>query len=490
MQPFAGRLRLLTMRNLILGGLVISVCSIAATALRAQAWPQFRGPNAAGVSPDVAALPAEIGPDKNVLWKIPLAKGHSSPAVHSGHLYVTAFEDERLRTIALDADTGKRRWQRDAPYQKLESHNAIGSPATSSVATDGERVYAFFGSSGLYCYDREGEVLWSKRLGPFNNEFGAASSPVLAGDKLVMVQDHDTGSYLVAWNKATGETIWQTERPNFRRNYGTPVIWHVDGRDQVVVAGTARVTGYDLATGELVWQVSGVCRVVSNTPVVGDGLLYVAATGGGETPPQPSFEELLATKDRNQSGVLERDELPDSSIKSFFGQFDRDGGGSLDRPEYESIREIFSLAQSAALAIRPGARGDATDSHVAWTYARSIPRNSSPILVGDALFMVNDGGILTSLDADSGRLRRQARLSGTGKYFSSPVSGDGKIYLLSDRGELSVVTAEAEWKQIAEAKFGEDAYATPAISGGRIYVRTVARLYCFGNSPAKQNPGR
>jgi outer membrane protein assembly factor BamB len=450
-----------------------------AAAAMADPWPQFRGPNATGVSREVAPLPTEIDPQQP-LWKVPLAKGHSSPVVHSGRVYLTTLEDQKLLTIALDADTGRRLWQREASYEKLESVHGVGSPATSSVAADGERVYSFFGSSGLNCYDLAGKALWSKRLGPFNNEFGAASSPVLAGDKLVMIQDHDTGSYLAAWNKLTGETAWQTERPNFRRNYGTPVIWHVDGRDQVVVAGTAHVTGYALATGELVWQVSGVCRVVSNTPVVGDGLLYVAATGGGETPPQPSFEELLATKDRNKSDGLERDELPASPIKSFFGQFDRDGGGSLDRQEYESIREIFSIAQSAALAIRPGARGDATNSHVVWSYARSLPRNASPLLVGGALFMVNDGGILTSLDAKTGDVGRQGRLSGTGKYFSSPVAGDGKIYLLSDRGELSVVTAEPQWRQIAEANFGEDVYATPAISAGRIYIRTVGHVYCFG----------
>jgi outer membrane protein assembly factor BamB len=307
------------------------------------------------------------------------------------------------------------------------------------------------------------------------------SSPILAGDKLVMTQDHDTGSYLAAWDKRTGKVIWQVERPNFRRNYGTPVIWTVDGREQVAVAGTAQVTGYDLATGELVWQVSGVCRVVSNTPVVGDdGRLYVAATGGSETSPQPSFEALLAAGDGNQNGLLEPGELPASPIKSFFGQFDRNGDRSLDGEEYESIREIFSQVQSVAMAIRPGGRGNVTDSHVEWTYSRSIPRNASPIQVGGALFFVNDGGVFTSLDAATGRLVRQARLAGASKYFSSPVSGDGKIYVLSDRGTLSVVSAKADWKLLGDADFGEDVYATPAISNGRIYIRTVAHLYCFG----------
>ncbi|MEQ8787773.1 MAG: PQQ-binding-like beta-propeller repeat protein [Pirellulaceae bacterium] len=462
--------------------LVALVASLIVTPhLLADSWPQFRGPNAAGVSREEQPLPVEIGPEKNVVWKIALAKGHSSPVVAAGRVFVTALDDKQLVTIGLDAKDGRELWRRVAPYDKLESVHSVGSPATSSVATDGDRVYSFFGSSGLYCYSLDGEQIWSRRLGPFNNQFGAMSSPVLAGDKLLMIQDHDTGSHLEARDKLSGEVLWRVERPNMRRNYSTPVIWEVDGRRQVVVSGTAHVMGYDLENGELLWQVAGICRVVSNTPVVGeDGRLYVAATGGGETPPQPSFDELLAGKDANKNGALEAGELPSSPIKGFFVQFDRDANGSLDREEYETIREIFSLSRSVALAIRPGGRGDVTDTHVEWDYDRSICRNSSPLLAGGVLFFVKDGGILTSLDAKTGEVGRQARLSGTGKYFSSPISGDGKVYLLSDRGELSVVSAELDWKQLAEADFGEDAYATPAISDGKIYLRTVESMYCFG----------
>jgi outer membrane protein assembly factor BamB len=457
------------------------ITSLSAVTLSADPWPQFRGRNATGVSHEQRSLPVELGPDKNVVWKTDLAKGHSSPVVAAGRVFVTALDDKQLVTICLDAKNGGELWRRVAPYEKLESVHSVGSPATSSVATDGERVYSFFGSSGLYCYSLAGEEIWRRRLGPFNNQFGAMSSPVLADDKLVMIQDHDTGSHLEARDKRTGEIVWRVERPNMRRNYSSPVIWEVDGRRQVVIAGTAHVMGYDLETGEFLWQVAGICRVVSSTPVVGDdGKLYVAATGGGETPPQPSFDELLAAKDTNKNGGLEQDELPSSPIKGFFGQFDRDADGSLSREEYESIREIFSLSRSVAMAIRPGGRGDVTDTHVEWDYGRSICRNASPLLVDGVLFFVKDGGIFTSLNAKTGEVGRQARLAGTGKYFSSPVSGDGKIYVVSDRGELNVLSAELDWKQLGEAEFGEDVYATPAISDGRIYIRTVKSLYCFG----------
>lgn len=444
-------------------------------------WPQFRGTDGRAVATGQDKLPADIGPNRHLLWKTPLAKGHSSPVVFGDRVYLTSFRNRRLLTLAIDRHTGKIVWEAEAKYKKLESIHRIGSPATSSVATDGESIISFFGSSGLFCYDTAGNQRWHRPLGPFNNQFGATSSPLLVEDRIVCIQDHDTGAFLATYDLRTGKQIWRVERPNFRRNYGSPVIWTVDGKRQIVVTGTAHVMGYDLESGELVWTVRGVCRVISNTPVVGgDGNLYVAATGGGHTPPQPSFQQLLANADKNGNKLLETKELPNSPIRGFFYQFDRNANGSLDETEYESIREIYSLSKTVALAIKPGGRGDITKSHVLWESTKSIPRNASPLYVNGTLFLAKDGGIVTAIDAKTGKTIKQGRLSGTGKSYSSPVSGDGKIYVLNERGDLSVITAEPAWKQIAEAHFGEDVYATPAIANGRIYIRTVKHLYCFG----------
>ncbi len=454
-------------------------------------WTQFRGLNASGIAAGETGLPSDIGPDsKQLVWKTPLAKGHSSPVIFGNRIFVTALDGKRLLTLGLDRDTGNIVWEAEAPYEKLESIHRIGSRATSSVVTDGKSVVSFFGSSGLYCYDMAGKEHWHRRLGPFNNQFGATSSPVLVGDRVVMVQDHDTGSYLATYDLKTGKDIWRTERSNFRRNYGTPTIWNVDGRSQIVVSGTAHVIGYDLESGELLWTVRGVSRVVNTTPVVGDdGMLYVSATGGSQTE-QSSFAELLKDSDSNGNGLLEPKELPKSPIKSFFGQFDRDASGTLDEKEYESIREIFSMSRTVALSIKPGGTGDITESHIRWTQTKSIPRNPSPLYYQGTVYLVNDGGIVTALDAKTGQIIKQGRVSGTGKYYSSPIIGDGKIYMLNERGQLSVITAEPNWKQLASANFGEDVYACPSIAAGRVYIRTVGHLYCFkktGNKvPLKQ----
>jgi outer membrane protein assembly factor BamB len=446
----------------------------------AENWPQFRGANASGVSRESTPLPADIGPDRHVVWKLPVGRGHSSPVVFGDRVYLTSLRDKQLLTLAIDVVSGEITWEAAAEYAKLESVHRIGSHATPSCATDGEIVVSFFGSSGLHAYSVDGKPLWKLPMGPFDNSFGAAGSPIIVDDLVVIIEDHDTGSFLAAFDKRTGKPMWRVDRADFRRNYSTPVVWQQSAGKQIVVAGTGQVTAYDSATGEHVWSVRRGSRVVSATPVVGDdGQLYVVNSGGGEAPDQPSFAQLIATADSDGNGSLDQDELPKSIIRSFIDQFDRDKNGSLNEQEYESIRATMTHAKPVAMAVKRGGQGDITETHVAWSAAKSLPRNASPLVVNGLAFMIKDGGILTVLDADSGQQRKSGRLRGTGKFFSSPIYGDGKIYALSDQGKLNVITAEANWKQLATTEFGEDVYATPAIANGRIYVRTVAHLYCF-----------
>lgn len=464
----------------ILFTLTIVVSAVAT--LRAD-WNQFRGPAGRGVADDAASLPVDIGPgSRHLVWKSPVPKGHSTPVVHGDRIFLTGLDGKSLRTFAVNRLDGKIVWSAEAPYEKLESVHRIGSHATPSVATDGEIVISMFGSSGLFCYDVDGKQLWHRPMGPFNNNFGAASSPLLVDDRIVMVQDHDTGSFLAVYDKSTGDEIWKAERPNSRRNYSTPCIWTVNGKRQIVVAGSAHVGAYDFETGDLIWTVRGVSRVVNTTPVVGDdNRLYVACTGGQESE-QPVFADLLKTSDANENALLEADELPKSPIKSFFSQFDRDANGTLDETEYNSIRDIFSLSETVAMAIRPGGAGDITDTHVDWKQSQSIPRNASPLYYKGVVFLVADGGIATSLDVQTGEIIHRGRLSNTGKYYSSPAVGDGKLYIIGERGHLTVVSAQGDWEQLTESEFGEDVYASPAISHGCIYVRTVSHLYCFKQS--------
>ncbi|GIT28422.1 MAG: hypothetical protein Ct9H300mP1_04680 [Planctomycetaceae bacterium] len=231
--------------------------------------------------------------------------------LHGKRLFLTAVRDKALVTIAVSRSKGKILWEQKAPYKKLEEIHAIGSHAQPSPATDGKRVISLFGSSGLYCHDVDGRLLWKKEMGPFNNDFGPGTSPVIVDDLVITVQDHDTDSFVAAYDKKTGRLAWKTDRAEFPRNYCSPVIWRVGGKKQIIVAATLRVVGYDLKTGKELWTVRGLSRAVCNTPVVGgDGKLYVAGWArGGDIDERISvepFAKLVAARDKNKNGTLER----------------------------------------------------------------------------------------------------------------------------------------------------------------------------------------
>lgn len=450
-------------------------------------WPQFRGPGGSGRA-DANPLPAEIGPNKNVVWKTALPPGHSSPIVVGDRIYLTGVKDKKLVTIALERDTGKIVWEVEAPSKGLEEIHKIGSHAQATPVADSESVISFFGSSGLFCYDRDGKPKWQRPMGPFKNNFGAASSPILVNDCVILCQDHDEDSFLEAMDKRTGKTIWKTDRSEFLRGWCTPVLWQSGRQKYIVVAGTLRMIGYDLQTGKEAWTVRGMARTICTTPNVGeDGKLYVSAwTPGadeGERIAIPPFDEFIKQYDKNKNGTLEADEPPKGGpVEQRFPQFDTNKDGHITKEEYERFRGLFQKTQNAALVVRPGGTGDITSTHVEWRFDKYLPFCASPLQVAETVFLVKDGGFLTTLDGRNGKLVKRDRLgSGAGNYYASPVAGDGKVYLLSERGKLTVVGANKEWEELASADFKEDVYATPALVDGKIYLRTAGHLYCFGS---------
>lgn len=467
--------------------LLLCVACMVATA---GDWPQFRGRNCSGVAVNCDKLPAEIGPDQNVAWKTPLMPGHSSPVIFGDRIYVTGERDEKLYVVALDRRDGRTLWQAHAPSEKLEQVHGIGSHAQPSPATDGQRVVSFFGSCGLFCHDLDGKQLWHLPMGPFNNDFGAGSSPTIVGDYVILCQDHDTDSFLMAVDKHTGAVVWRTDRSEFPRNYCTPVLWEYGGKQYLVVAATLRVVGYELETGREAWTVRGIARCVCMTPVVGsDNRLYVAGWSGGGDPGEritlEPFDQVIGGLDKNGNAAIDYDELSAGPVRQRYSQIDRDKVGGITKAEYEYFRGLFDKSRNVIIAIQPGAAGDATSSHVVWESTRFVPFCASPLHFGDRVFTVKDGGIFSCLDAKTGTPRKQARLPATDSYYASPVAGDGKVYVVNQAGKLTVVSAADEWEPLHSAEFEEEVYATPALVDNRIYLRTAGHLYCFGTPAAK-----
>jgi outer membrane protein assembly factor BamB len=450
------------------------------------AWPQFRGPNCSGRAEDGQPYPAEIGPQQNVLWRVPLPPGHSSVAIAGRHIFLTAVRDKtKLVTLALDRSTGQVLWEAEAPHEKLEAIHSIGSHAQPSPATDGRHVISFFGSAGMFCYDLGGRLIWHKRMGPFNNEFGAGTSPIIVEGRVILCQDHDTDSFLAAYEVETGKALWQTDRSEFPRNYCSPVILEVGGKKQIVIAATLRVCGYDFLDGKELWTVRGLSRSVCMTPVVDDEqVLYVAGWSAGADPGElirvDPFDQVVGKLDLNRNGTLEKDEIQEGPFQPRFGQVDRDKTGSITRAEYEYYRGLFEKSRNVVMAIKPGAIGEATSTHVLWEHHRHVPFCASPLYYQGNLLTIKDGGILSCLNARTGAPLKQDRLEATGSYYASPVAGGGKVYLANERGKVTVIEAGPAARVLHTADFGEDIYATPALVEGKIYLRTTEHLYCLG----------
>jgi outer membrane protein assembly factor BamB len=470
----------------IAGVTVVLGLTVGARAQEGQeAWSRFRGPNGSGLSVG-AGLPLEFGPDKNLRWKTDLPPGHSSPVLAGDRIFLTGFRDEKLLTLCLSQREGKLLWQREVSRERSEPRDKRNNSASPTPVSDGEAVYVFFPEFGLLAYDLEGRERWRLPLGPFNNVYGMGASPILALDQVVLVCDQSTGSFILAVGKHDGRLRWKTERPEATSGHSTPVLYQPgDGSLQVVVPGSFFLTAYDAKTGEKIWWVGGLSFEMKSTPVVAEGVFYIPGFGFPENQPGsqlavPAFAEALKGEDRDGDGRLQKSELADERTRSRFHFMDLDGNGALEASEWAYYRAAMA-SENGLLAIRGGGRGDQSDSGVLWRYHKAVPQLPSPLLFQGVLYMVNDGGIVTSLDPASGKVIEQGRLQGAiDRYYASPVAADGKIFMVSETGKVAVLKPGGSLGVLVVNDLGELCYATPALAQGRIYIRTLGALYCFG----------
>ena len=462
----------------------------AALLLNASDWPQFRGPNAAGVS-ETTGLPVEFGPAKNVLWKQALPPGHSSPVLSADRIFVTGYDEDHLFVIALERASGRIVWRREVVRPRKQKLHASNSPASPSVATDGRNAYVFFTDFGLLSYGSDGEERWRVPLGPFNNPFGLGASPVLANGSVIQVCDSETGSFVIAVDQKTGRTLWRKERPEMTRGFSTPVLYQPrESGMQALVPGTNRLIAYDVETGKEVWWVRGLTWQMKPTPVVAGDVAYVLGWAGGSDQGNqetlPSFEQMLRTADRNHDRKLSKPELAGTAYEKDFEDSDLDNDGFLGEREWEKYRERRAVVNSV-MAVKLGGQGDMTEKSILWRFYKALPNVPSPLLYRDVLYLMKEGGILTALDPANGSVLKQGRLAGAlDFYYSSPVAADGKIFAASEGGHVSVIRAGRDWEVLALNDMDDEVYATPAPVDGRLYLRTKTALYCFGNGGTRE----
>ncbi|MBV9124269.1 MAG: PQQ-like beta-propeller repeat protein [Planctomycetes bacterium] len=393
-------------------------------------WTQFRGPNGTGLA-DAAGLPVTWSEADHVAWKTPIHdKGWSSPVIWNGQIWLTTAraDGKEMFAVCVDRRTGKI--LHDLKVFEVE-HPAFAHPVNSyaspTPAIEAGRVYVHFGTYGTACLDTTtGKVLWTRRDLLCNHFRGPGSSPILYGGLLIVHFDGFDAQYVVALDKNTGRTVWKKDRdiryadPNngdLKKAFGTPSIVEVNGRAELISPAATATTAYDPLTGQELWRIYHGGMNVTAPPLYGQGLLFLC-TG--------------------------------------------DGGYRL-------------------LAVRPDGQGDLSPAHVVWKQSRGVPSRSSPLLLGDDLYMVNESGMATCLDAATGRQVWQKRLGG--QFFASPIYADGRLYCFNDEGTGYVMQPGRQPKLLAVNKLDDGCMATPAAAGQDLIVRTRTHLYCLRQKP-------
>ena len=442
---------------------------------RTDDWPQFRGPAGSGVSIE-RALPAEVAPEKNLAWKQAIPNGVSSPVVVAGRVFLTGLDGERLAVLCLDAATGEVRWMRALDRAREEKFHPRHGPATPTPVSDGTSLFVFLPELGLLAYSLDGDELWRTPLGPFTSVQGMASSPVYADGKVLLLVDQTVEAFVAAFDAQSGKELWRHSRPtNFLGSYSTPIVYRPQGGPaQVIAAGSMELTAYQLETGETLWTNPGWLAPAAS-PSLGDGVVFSSEPVNQAPPPFEGMKPL----DTDGDGSLSRQEA--DAVSGLVHLVDRvdgdygDGNGRIEAPEWAKAFAAFN-GYGGLRAVRLDGSGKE-----AWRFEKSLPYLSSALLYEGVLYAINERGVVTMLDAKTGALLKQARLQDAlGDYSASPVAGDGKIYFASLEGKLTVVKAGESLETLSVADLGEGIQATPALAGGRLYVRTAKALYCFG----------
>jgi len=383
-------------------------------------WPRWRGPSGQGVV-EGTGYPDTWSNTTNVRWTTAVpGTGHSSPIVWDDRIFLTTSRDggRRVSILSFRRTDGELLWETDAPEGLGEYVHGKNSPAASTPTTDGERVYASFGSRGMLAVDFDGRLVWHRDLGRVNNYHGPAGSPLLYRDTVIIYQDQNDGAFVIALDVRTGDTRWRTNR-TASVGWGTPIAISVGDHDELIVSSQRQVQAYDPLTGNELWNCRGNLFEVIPTPVVGHGLVFSASGRAGPT-----------------------------------------------------------------LAIRPGGRGDVTDTRVVWKTTRGSPFVPSPVVYGDYLYLINDmSSIVTCLDATTGETIWQERLGRPRRegISASPVVVDDKLFVTNDDGQTFVLKTGPEFALLHTNDIGERTLASPALVDRTWYFRTTRELVAIGN---------
>ncbi|MFN7922017.1 MAG: PQQ-binding-like beta-propeller repeat protein [Bryobacteraceae bacterium] len=477
----------------------------------AEDWPQFRGPNSTGLSTTTHHLPVTFSETQGIRWSATVGDGAGGAVVAAGRVFVSGMTGpETVSLFAFDARDGRKLWQRDWPTGRLAEMTQPNSHASTTPAADSERAYFYFSTLGLIAVDaRTGRDAWHQKLPTpyFVFKWGPGMSPVLYRDMVIFAQDDDLNPAISAFDKKTGKLRWKDDRLDMAVNYSHPVACGASGREDIVLAGTGMMIGYDPDTGRRRWYAKTLLRNIKTTPVCSDGVIYISLQSSGIA------NQWLASVDQattgNRDGKVTKAEIqafvgdtpiPEAFYRKTFdrGDLNKDGfleGKELDiafmHPDNFAGADFHSSGESAAneyvLAVRAGGQGDVTQSHVLWKHpTKHTDHIVSPLISGGRMFLVKGGGISTVFDTKTGKpVREPQRIGNISNYFASPVAGDGKIYVAGENGVVVVLKDDSSYELLAKNDMGESIIGTPAIAGGTVFLRTRTKVIAVGSKQSQ-----
>jgi len=466
-------------------------------------WPQFRGINCSGIAAEDQNPPISFGPDKNVLWKTSLPAGYSSPSIWGDCIFITGIEKEPklLKLFCINRNDGTIRWEEGIAVEEFERTHWVSSPASATPSADGERVYFYFGSYGLLCYDFNGKLQWKLPMPVPGSNHGMGTSPIVTGGLVILNCFLDQNDpRLLAINKHDGSIVWKhsLQQLKNRDSYSTPVIY----KDEVIIYASDYVAGYNIKTGDRIWRFVIDVRDAASTPVIGKDILYTisySAMGNPKMRAQfPDFMEFAAIYDENGDLLIEKNEIKDFQfllnpempeipgynvpMMYVMGWWDWNNDKFIDSTEWKNVSEGWESRynKQGLKAIKLGGKGDISLNYLLWGHTEDVPYVSSPLLFNDHVYMIKNGGIISCFQAESGRLLYRERLGASGAYFSSPIAANGRIYIASRNGIVTVFEAGDELNILSQNDLDDKIMATPAVVDNKLYIRTAGSLYAFG----------
>jgi outer membrane protein assembly factor BamB len=445
----------------------------------------------------------QFGLKENLLWSVEIPHGHSSPSISGNLIFLTSFDKsvKKLEILAIDLKNGKIAWRRPVSAATIEKVHEVSSPATATPIVDGDRVYTYFGSTGLVCHDRTGKLLWTAPMPTAKASFGSGASPALAGDVLIIPRDDTGESKLMAIDKNTGKELWQAQLSGGgdqgrMSGHATPVIW----KDEVVMHLGGEIAGYALKDGAKKWWLPLATEGTSTPVIVGD-TAYVGASG---SEPElrdsiPDYATLLRKYDKNSDGQVDTEEFPSDlagrrridagttpgavvTFKQFIAFIDSNKDSKVDKAEWDGIVGMITKPSPlplGTLAIHLGGEKQLGSSSIVWSEPRAVPEVPMALVYKDRVYTISNGGIASAYDAKTGKVLFRGRVGAGGLYYASPIAAGDRIYFASDDGVVTVITAGDKLEVLANNDLGEPIFATPAVVNGYLYVRTTAHLYAF-----------